>query len=225
MEIVPIADFRCPLKSKFGIPRQSGVVGSLEGEIVFRKDFHSPDALRGLEEFDYLWIIWGFSENRKREWQATVRPPRLGGNKSMGVYATRSPYRPNPLGLSSVRILSIKDNVIRVQGADLMDGTPVYDIKPYINYTDSHEGAKSGFVDSNDWQNLKVVMPEALREKADLLAGNDAAERICELLAQDPRPGYHADGHKKYGMIYSSVDVKFTVEDSTLIINDIVKLI
>lgn len=225
MEIVPIADFHCPLKSKFGIPRQSGIVENLEGSIVFRKEFSSPDALRGLEDFDYLWIIWGFSENKKNQWQATVRPPRLGGNKSLGVFATRSPYRPNPLGLSSVKILSIEANVIKVQGADLMDGTPIYDIKPYVSYADSHKDAKSGFVDSNDWNELNVIFPDELKDKVRGLCGDKAIDIISSLLAQDPRPKYHNDPNKSYGMKYDSIDIHFSVTDKDLIVKDVTKLI
>lgn len=225
MEIVPIADFHSPLKSKFGIPRQSGIVENLEGSIVFRKEFSSPDALRGLEDFDYLWIIWGFSENKKNQWQATVRPPRLGGNKSLGVFATRSPYRPNPLGLSSVKILSIEANVIKVQGADLMDGTPIYDIKPYVSYADSHKDAKSGFVDSNDWNELNVIFPDELKDKVRGLCGDKAIDIISSLLAQDPRPKYHNDPNKSYGMKYDSIDIHFSVTDKDLIVKDVTKLI
>ena len=155
MEIRPIAYFRSPLTEKFGLPRQSGLAPSLRGRIVFEKPYDTPEAVRGLEGFDMLWIIWGFSANSRTGWEPTVRPPRLGGNARMGVFATRSPYRPNPLGLSAVRIAGIGDGWIDTLGADLMDGTPVYDIKPYIPYTDSHPGAGAGFVDSTPWKEME----------------------------------------------------------------------
>ena len=180
MNIKPIAYFRSPLTSKFGIPRQSGVVKNLVGEIVFEKEFSSPDAIRGLEGFDYIWLIWGFSANKHASNGLTVRPPRLGGNERLGVFATRSPFRPNPIGLSCVKLVSQNDRaiiesapslrgksdvdnigvyaraggeaVLLVYGADLMDGTPIYDIKPYIPYADAHPDARGGFTDNNDWQ-------------------------------------------------------------------------
>ena len=163
MNIEPIAHFRSPLTSKFGIPRQAGIVRELRGQIVLEPDYRNPDALRGLEAFDYLWMIWGFSENVEAEKHATVRPPLLGGNERRGVWATRSPFRPNNLGLSSVRIERIEDGVIHVLGADLMDGTPIYDIKPYLEYVDSHTGVRSGFVDERKWERLEVVMADELR--------------------------------------------------------------
>ena len=152
MNIEPIAYFHSPLTSKFGIPRQAGIVHELRGQIVFEPAYRNTEALRGLEAFDYLWMIWGFSENVEAEKHATVRPPLLGGNERRGVWATRSPFRPNNLGLSSVRIEHIEDGVIHVLGADLMDGTPIYDIKPYLEYVDSHTGVRSGFVDERQWQ-------------------------------------------------------------------------
>ncbi len=160
-EIEPIAFFRSPLTSKFGIPRQSGLANNLVGRIVFEKKYQREEALRGLEDFDYLWLIWGFSANpSSEEVKFTVRPPRLGGNKRLGVFATRSPFRPNGLGLSSVFIKQITEGEIEVVGADLMDGTPIYDIKPYIPYVDSHPEAKGGFTDKKEWQKLSVVIPD-----------------------------------------------------------------
>lgn len=224
MEIQAIADFHSPLTSKFGIPRQSGIVNSLEGTIVFRKEFDCEDAIRGLEGFDHIWIIWGFSANRKTQWQPTVRPPRLGGNKTMGVFATRSPYRPNPLGLSAVKITAIEGTLIHVSGADLMDGTPIYDIKPYIAYADSYPEAKGGFVDTTQWKELEVDFPAELREKAEKICGLPCADSISALLAQDPRPHYQDDPKKIYGMTYGKVDVHFCVCSNKLTVKDIIRL-
>lgn len=212
MELKPVAYFRSPLTSKFGIPRQSGVVESLVGEIVLEKDYRSADALRGMEDFDYLWLIWGFSANKHKAKGVTVRPPRLGGNQHLGVFATRSPYRPNPLGLSSVRIEAIdfeaKDGpVIRVKGADLMDGTPIYDIKPYLPYVDAHPEARGGFTDSNEWQELEVEIPEHI---ASLFSVSEL-KSLRGILAQDPRPQYHDDAERIYGMPFGGWDVKFKV--------------
>lgn len=214
MNIEPIAYFHSPLTSKFGIPRQAGIVRELRGQIVFESAYRNAEALRGLEAFDYLWIIWGFSENVEAEKHATVRPPLLGGNERRGVWATRSPFRPNNLGLSSVRIERIEDGVIHVLGADLMDGTPIYDIKPYLEYVDSHTGVRSGFVDERQWQELEVVMPEELQRQF-------TAEELQALLAtlrQDPRPQYHDDPQRTYGMPFAGRDVRFRVENGTLFV-------
>ncbi len=224
MEIEPIAIFHGPLSSKFGIPRQSGIVDELDGTIVFNKEYDCEAALRGLDGFDRIWLIWGFSENRKREWQPTVRPPRLGGNRTMGVFATRSPYRPNPLGLSTVRIASVHGTMIHVKGADLMDGTPIYDIKPYLAYADAFPEARGGFVDQNEWHGLDVDFPAELRELTDSLCGKGASEAVCALLAQDPRPRYQDDPEKVYGMTYGKADVHFTVEGNLLKVTKIDKI-
>lgn len=224
MEIEPIAVFHSPLTSKFGIPRQSGIVDQLEGTIVFNKEYDCEAALRGLEGFDRIWLIWGFSANRKREWQPTVRPPRLGGNKSMGVFATRSPYRPNPIGLSAVEIASIHGTMIQVKGADLMDGTPIYDIKPYIAYADAFPDAKGGFVDQNSWESLEVDYPAELREMTDRICGKGASDAVAALLGQDPRPRYQDDPDKVYGMTYGKIDVHFIVKDNLLTVKDIEKI-
>ena len=175
-QITPVAYFRSPFTSKFGIPRQSGILDELEGKIVFTPEFAKEEAVRGLEGFEYLWLIWGFSGN-EGQWGLTVRPPRLGGNRRIGVFASRSPFRPNGLGLSSARIISIDIDkndgpVITVSGADLMDGTPIYDIKPYVPYTDSHPGAASGFTDETEWKEADVVFPEELTEKFSRLSGS-----------------------------------------------------
>ena len=219
MEIKPIARFRSPFTSKFGIPRQSGVVEELRGQIVMEPPYNSPDALRGLDGFDYLWLIWGFSANVDAPKHTTVRPPRLGGNERMGVFATRSPFRPNNLGLSSARIIGMDTYakggpVITVAGADLMDGTPIYDIKPYVAFTDSHAGACSGFVDTERWSTLKVV------DERSLLAAMPAgeAEALTNTLAQDPRPHFHDDPGRTYGMPFGQWEVRFRVSDGALLI-------
>jgi len=221
LEIRPIAYFRSPFTSKFGIPRQSGIVKELRGEIHFAEGFRRSEALRGLEDFDMLWLIWGFSANRETssgDWQATVRPPRLGGNRSLGVFATRSPYRPNPLGLSSVRIERIDPDgpVIHVLGADLMDGTPIYDIKPYISYTDAHPNARSGFVDKVGWQTLEVEIPEDICDALGDILSETQVDTLKEVLALDPRPHYHDDPEKSYGMPYEGLDIHFRVSEGRL---------
>lgn len=222
LELKQIAVFHSPLTSKFGVPRQSGVARNLEGEIVFEKEYRTPDAIRGMEEFDYLWLVWGFSANKHEAKGVTVRPPRLGGNEHLGVFATRSPYRPNPIGLSSVRIKSIdydtKDGpVIHVLGADLMDGTPIYDIKPYIPYADAHPDARGGFTDTKQWETLKVVIPEELT----LQLTESERQNLVDVLAQDPRPQYHDDPERVYGMPFKEWDVKFRVEGKTLFVVDL----
>lgn len=222
MEIKPIAHFHSPFTSKFGIPKQAGLVADLEGQIVFAPEYRNADYLRGLNGFDFLWLIWEFSANKHKANSPVVRPPVLGGNEKMGVFATRSPFRPNNIGLSSVRISRIewetsKGPVIHVKGADLMDGTPIYDIKPYVVYADSHSEARSGFVDEKKWNKLKVVIPEEV--KAQLLKnGLDEAkiQVLSEVLAQDPRPHYQKDPHKVYGMPYEGMDIHFVVCDQTL---------
>jgi len=193
----------------------------LHGQIVFEPQYRNADALRGLEQFDYLWIIWGFSENAvpktkngTQRFRPTVRPPLLGGNERRGVWATRSPFRPNGLGLSSVRMERIEGGVIHVLGADLMDGTPIYDIKPYLEYVDSHTGVRSGFVDEREWQRLEVVMPDALRAQF----APDEQEALLAVLAQDPRPQYHDDPQRTYGMPFAGRDVRFRVEGRRLVV-------
>ncbi len=214
MKIEPIAFFHSPFTSKFGIPRQSGIVSELRGTIRFEPAFAHAEALRGLERYDYLWLIWGFSENVDAVKHATVRPPLLGGNERMGVWATRSPFRPNNLGLSSVRIAAIdlKTPSIEVLGADLMDGTPIYDIKPYLPYVDSHPEARGGFTDEHEWKQLQVDMPAELRA---LLSETDAVA-LEKALALDPRPHYHEDDGREYGMPFLGMDVVFVVTDGVL---------
>lgn len=226
MEIRPIADFHSPFGTKFGIPRQSGIIPELEGKIVFRPEYRNAEALRGLEEFDYLWLIWEFSANRgdSGTWSPTVRPPRLGGNARIGVFASRSPFRPNGLGLSAARILRIEKDgpegpVIHVSGADLMDGTPIYDIKPYVTYADSRPDARSGFVDANSWSTLEVVIPSGIAAKLP----EKARKMISGVLAQDPRPQYHDDPEKIYGMEFDGMDVRFRVHDGIAEVTEIIK--
>lgn len=223
MEIKPVAVFHSPFCSKFGIPKQSGIVGNLRGKIVFVPEFRNPDALRGMEEFEYLWLVWEFSANRHGETSLMVRPPRLGGNKKVGVFASRSPFRPNRLGLSSVRIDHIEwetacGPIIHVLGADLMNGTPIYDIKPYVTYADSHSEARSGFVDRREWKRLKVEIPSEVKKR---LMGQDGMTdesimQLQEVLAEDPRPQYQKDPQKVYGMPFEGLDIHFCVDGDCL---------
>ena len=222
MNIEPIAYFRSPFTSKFGIPRQSGLVGELPGRIELEPRYGLPEALRGLEQYDYVWLIWGFSENVDSEKHATVRPPLLGGNERVGVWATRSPFRPNNLGLSSVRIARVDYDraAIEVLGADLMDGTPVYDVKPYLPYVDSHPEARGGFTDSHQWQRLSVELPEAMGgvfSAADLHV-------LEEVPSLDPRPHYHDDEQRQYGMPFMGYDVRFHVSGGVLRVDEWVKI-
>lgn len=223
MEIKPIARIKSDFKTKFGIPRQPGLAPDLEALIVFEEEYRIADALRGLEEFSHLWIIWEFSENIRTEFSPTVRPPRLGGDVRLGVFATRSPFRPNPIGLSCVKILGIEQTtdsgtVIRVSGADLMDGTPIYDIKPYVPYTDSHPDALGGFT-SQGFHEVEVVCAPELIEK---LPENKRAG-LLQALRQDPRPAYHNDPERVYGMLFAGFDVRFRVDGDVLTVADIVK--
>jgi tRNA-Thr(GGU) m(6)t(6)A37 methyltransferase TsaA len=221
MEIHPIAYFESPLKSKFGIPRQSGLVSGLTGRIVFEPAYRKMEAVRGLEDFDYLWLIWEFT--KAKGGSLTVRPPRLGGNVRMGVFATRSPFRPNSLGLSCVRIDRIEQHptlgpVIHVLGADLMDGTPIYDVKPYVAYADAHPEARSGFVDQTTWEPLQVVIPEALAA----MIPTDYLVALKATLEQDPRPQYHDDPERVYGMPFLEFDIRFKVSGGVLTVVDCV---
>lgn len=222
MEIKPIARFRSPFSSKFGIPKQAGLVAELEGQIVFEPEYRNADALRGMDGFDYLWLIWEFSANKHKANSPVVRPPVLGGNEKVGVFATRSPFRPNNIGLSSVRISKIEwetssGPVIHVKGADLMDGTPIYDIKPYVVYADCHPEARSGFVDTRKWDRLEVVIPEQV--EARLLSDGLTQHQLDilkDVLAQDPRPHYQKDPNKVYGMPYEGKDIHFSVSENVL---------
>ena len=225
MEIKPVADYHGPLTTKFGIPRQSGLI-DLPGEIVFRPAFRSPDAVRGLEGFDRIWLIWEFSDNPDaKTFQATVRPPRLGGNTALGVFATRSPFRPNRLGLSCVELVRIDPEgpVLHVKGADLMDGTPIYDIKPYVPYADAFPEARGGFTDTSAWEPLQVEFsPEALAVLAAQPDPDVLRTRLEQVLAQDPRPRFHHDPDRLYGMPFGPFDIRFQVRGKVLSVVEIV---
>lgn len=219
MEIHPIAYFKSPFSSKFGIPKQSGLVEELRGMIVFTQEYRNPEALRGIEDFDYLWLIWEFSANKHQANSLLVRPPLLGGNTKMGVFATRSPFRPNSIGLSSVKLDHIEVDttrgpIIHVLGADLMDGTPIYDIKPYVTYADCHTGAKSGFVDTTPIARLKVVIPDSFSN----IFSPTEIEVLRKTLALDPRPHYHSSADKVYGMPFCNTDIHFKVSGDTLFV-------
>ena len=224
MIINPIAYIRTEFSEKFGIPRQSGLAASLRGTVVFEPEYRNVDALRGLEGFSHLWLIWEFSANTtKGEWQPTVRPPRLGGNERMGVFATRSPFRPNPLGLSCVEIDSIELDtvdgpVIHVKGADLMNGTPIYDIKPYIKYADARPHATCGYVDNLNERSLKVVVPQDIAAKVE---DKTVLVSLVQTLSLDPRPSYHDDPEREYGMAFAGMNVRFKVSSNVLTVVDI----
>ena len=220
-----IARIHTDFPTKFGIPRQSGIITSLQGRIVFEQEYRNAEAVRGLEEFSHIWLIWEFSEAVREDWSPTVRPPRLGGNVRKGVFATRSPFRPNPIGLSSVKLESIETDtklgpVLYVTGADLMDGTPIYDIKPYIAYTDSHPDAISGFASKPAEYLLKVDFPEALLQ----IIPEAQRESLMDVLAHDPRPQYHNDPKRVYGMEFGGMEVKFQVDEMRLKVVETKKL-
>ena len=217
-----IARIRNGYKEKFGIPRQSGLVDTEISYIVFEPEYRVEAALRGMEGYSHLWLIWEFSEAKRAQWSPTVRPPRLGGNNRMGVFATRSPFRPNPIGLSSVKLVSLnktesEGTVIAVSGADLMDGTPIYDIKPYLAFTDSHPDAVSGFADGVKDYSLKVVIPDALIVRVP----EEKRESLIGILEGDPRPSYIKDGERVYTFLYSDMEISFKVEDGILEVTDI----
>lgn len=217
-----IARLRSDFPTKFGIPRQSGLVEELRGRVVFEPAYRNPDALRGIEEFSHLWLIWQFSGAVRDGWSPTVRPPRLGGNRRVGVFATRSPFRPNSIGLSSVRLLGVEWDAtdglaLAVAGADLMDGTPIYDIKPYLPYADCHPEAAGGFTDRVEWKRLRVDCPAALLEA--LPPEKGAA--LVGVLAQDPRPSYQEDPDRVYGMSFAGYEVRFTVAGERLTVLDL----
>lgn len=211
--------------SKFGIPRQSGLIPELKGKITFEPEFRNPEAFRGLEEFSYIWLLWKFSKSEKQHWSATVKPPRLGGKKRMGVFATRSPYRPNDIGLSSVKLEKITYDgkngpILHVAGVDLMDGTPIYDIKPYLPYADSHPEATEGFAESVRNKELKVVFPEELLRKYP----EEKRPAIIGILKQDPRPAYDTDEARVYGVEFAGYDVRFKVTGDTLVVKELAKI-
>ena len=223
MEI--IARNHTDFPEKFGIPRQSGLVDGLTGRIVFEEKYRNPDALRGIEGFSHLWLIWQFSRAIREEWSPTVKPPRLGGNQRMGVFATRSPFRPNPIGLSCVRLQRVELHtaegpVLWVAGIDLLDGTPIYDVKPYLPYADCHPEATGGFAQEVMGHRLEVAFPEELLA----LVPPEKREALREVLAQDPRPGYqHNEPDRRYGVAFAGLDVRFTVEGDVLLVREVVR--
>ena len=219
-----IAHIHTEFPTKFGIPRQSGIIESLKGTIMFEPEYRNPEAVRGLEEFSHLWLIWEFSEAKRNDWSPTVRPPRLGGNVRKGVFATRSPFRPNPIGLSSVKLEYVEMDpklgpLLHVTGADLMDGTPIYDIKPYIAYTDSHPEAVCGFATQPAEYLLEVCFPEKLLEKIPESQRNS----LISILEHDPRPQYQNDPNRIYGMAFGDMEVKFKVEGLRLSVLDLTR--
>ena len=217
-----IARIHNDFKEKFGIPRQSGLCAEVKSRIVFESEYRNPDALRGIEGYSHLWLLWQFSQSVRRDWSPTVRPPRLGGNKRMGVFATRSPFRPNPIGLSSVKLEGVEQTekegaVLIVSGADLLDGTPIYDIKPYLAYTDSHPDAIGGFADPVREYALKVDICKELLAKIHI----SKQETIIKILEQDPRPSYQEDPEREYGMVFGDYEIFFKVDKDTLTVTRI----
>ena len=222
MELKIIARIYTDYKEKFGIPRQSGIAADTLGRIVFEKEYRRSEALRGIEGFSHLWVLWQFSESVRDGWSPTVRPPKLGGNKRLGVFATRSPFRPNPIGLSSVKfdgILHTEENgdILLVRGADILNGTPIYDIKPYLKYTDCHEDAIGGFSDSALERKLNIRFPKELLRRVD----TEQRGALISILENDPRPGYKSDGSRVYGMNYSNYEICFRVSDAALTVTDV----
>ena len=218
----PIAHIRSAFPAKFGIPRQAGLVKDLKAKIILEPEYRNPEALRGIEGFSHLWLIWEFSQNRREGWSPTVRPPRLGGNARMGVFATRSPFRPNPIGLSCVRLERVEWDgpqglAVHVLGADLMDGTPIYDIKPYVPYADCHPEATQGFAPPDIARLLKVEIPPELLDR---VPEEDRAA-LKGVLAQDPRPAYQRDPERVYGFGFAGLEVCFTVRDGILYVQDV----
>lgn len=220
MQLSVIARIHTPFKTKFAVPRQSGIADRVFGEIVFEPEYRSDDAIRGIEEWSHLWLIWQFSENADKDWSPTVRPPRLGGNMRVGVFATRSPFRPNPLGLSCVKLERVehrsgKGTVLIVSGADLVDGTPIYDIKPYVPYADSHPDALGGFTDTTEFKTLTVSIDKEILN----ILPETQRSGLIQILENDPRPSYHDDPERIYGFVFAEHEIKFSVA------NDILKVI
>ena len=216
-----IAHIKTDFKEKFGIPRQSGLVENTQGKIIFEKEYRAKEAFRGLEDFSHIWILWQFSEAVRENWSPTVRPPLLGGNKRVGVFATRSPFRPNPIGLSCVKLEKIEYTkndgpVLYVSGADILDGTPIYDIKPYLSYADSHPNAIGGFTENLNERSLKVE----IADKKFYNISEQKQKEIIKILSHDPRPSYKDDG-KTYGMKYNSYEIKFRVTDGILTVTSV----
>ena len=219
-----IARIHNDYKEKFGIPRQAGLAKGLYSKIVFEPEYRVAEAIRGIEEYSHLWLIWQFSEAQRAEFSPTVRPPRLGGNKRVGVFATRSPFRPNPIGLSSVRLVKVEKtqnegHVLIVEGADLMDGTPIYDIKPYLAYSDSHPDATQSFAEGGLLHKLEVRFDSGCEK----MLPEDKLEGVISLLSEDPRPAYINDPVRVYTMSFGDYEISFTVEDNTLTVRDIIK--
>ena len=225
VSIEVIARMKSDFPDKFGIPRQSGLVEELRSTIIFEPKFRNDEALRGIEAFSHLWLIWQFSKAVREDWSPTVRPPRLGGNTRMGVFATRSPFRPNALGLSSVRLLGVEHTreygtVLHVGGADLMDGTPIFDIKPYIPYGDCHPDATGGFTDNAGDFLLQVDFPEPLLQ----LLPEEKRDAVIGVLSHDPRPSYQQSSDRIYGLNFAGFDIRFSVDGEKLTVIDIKKL-
>ncbi len=220
-ELKTVARMHSQFPTKFGIPRQSGLVEQLRGRVVFEPEYRNPDALRGIEGFSHLWLIWGFHEARREGWSPTVRPPRLGGNERLGVFATRSPFRPNPVGLSCVRLERVElqgpgGPVLHVSGGDLMDGTPIYDIKPYVPYADCHPEAAEGFAPAPD-KGLEVRLPPELKGRL----SQSQADALRGVLSCDPRPHYQKDPERVYGMGFDGLEVRFRVDGDILTVVDV----
>lgn len=223
MNMQMIAHIETDFPEKFGIPRQSGLVKGLKGTIVFEPEYRSPDALKGIEGFDYLWLLWKFQGTERENWSATVKPPRLGGNTPMGVFATRSPFRPNSIGLSSVKLegtgMTDRGMVLYVSGIDLRDGTPIYDIKPYLPYVDCHPDAREGFASEVKDYGLEVDFPEEMLA----VFPEEKRQALIQVLEQDPRPSYHEDPGRRYGVAFAGYDVHFTVKDQVLTVSEVVE--
>ena len=218
MELKRIAVVRTEFPEKFGVPRQSGLAETL-GKVVFEPEYRSPDAFRGLEEYSHVWLLWGFSEVKQKNWHATVRPPRLGGNTRMGVFATRSPFRPNPIGLSCVKLIDVQQTakegtVLIIEGVDIMDGTPVYDVKPYLPYADCKPDASGGFAEQHKNDELQVIFEEGMEERVP----EEKRAVLRQVLAQDPRPSYQEDPERIYGMDYAGMRIRFRVKEDQLIV-------
>ncbi len=221
LTIRPVAYISTDFKEKFGIPRQSGRAPALEGVIRFTPEFRNPNALRGIEEFSHLWLLFDFSAAHRAEWSATVRPPRLGGNTRVGVFASRSPFRPNPIGLSCVRLVRVEEKegekVLIVSGADLLDGTPILDIKPYLPFADCHTDATSGYAGAHEGHRLEVTFPQELLSRIP----QEKREGLLQCLADDPRPSYQADETRVYGMQFGEQNIQFRVTEHTLVVLDV----
>lgn len=223
--ITPVAHIRSDFKDKFGIPRQSGRAPSLTAEIIFLPEYRNPDAIKELDGFSHIWLLFDFSKSHRKSWAATVRPPRLGGNKRVGVFASRSPFRPNPIGLSCVKLERIEKrekegNVLIVSGADLLDGTPILDVKPYLPFADCIPTATAGYAALGEEHRLNVVCPQALLEELP----KDKQEGLMQCLADDPRPSYQDDDLKRYGMQFAGFEIGFTVQENTLTVVNINKI-